>query len=214
MDIKDLIKNQRESLGMTMKQLADKVEVSEGTISRWESGNIANMRRDKIVLLAKALNLSPSQIMGWEQNNNTEQYANITNIYPIELKKFPLLGEISCGVPKFATEDRESYILAGTDIKADFCLKAKGDSMINARIQDGDIVFVRQQDTVENGDIAVVVVNDDNEALLKRFFYYADKSLLILRPENPAYEDQIYTGEELNQIHVLGKAIAFQSDVK
>ena len=86
--------------------------------------------------------------------------------------------------------------------------------MINARIQDGDIVFVRQQDTVENGDIAVVVVNDDNEALLKRFFYYADKSLLILRPENPAYEDQIYTGEELNQIHVLGKAIAFQSDVK
>lgn len=99
-------------------------------------------------------------------------------------------------------------------MKADFCLKAKGDSMINARIHDGDIVFIRSQDIVENGEIAAVVVNNDSEATLKRFYYYRERSTLILKPENPAYEDLIFQNEELNEVHVLGKAIAFQSDVK
>ena len=139
---------------------------------------------------------------------------DITNIFPIELKKFPLLGEIACGQPIFTNEDRESYILSGTDINADFCLKAKGDSMINARIHDGDVVFIQKQDMVENGEIAAVVVNGDSEATLKRFYYYREKAMLILKPENPSYEDLIYSGEELEQVHVLGKAIAFQSDVK
>ena len=149
--------------------------------------------------------------------NNNEIKASkseIINIFPIELKRFPLLGEIACGEPKFANEDRESYILSGTDINADFCLRAKGDSMINARIHDGDIVFIQKQDIVENGDIAAVVVNGNNEATLKRFYYYREKAMLILKPENPIYEDQIYIGEELEQVYVLGKAIAFQSDVK
>ena len=103
--------------------------------------------------------------------------------------------------------------MAGTNIKADFCLKASGDSMINARILDGDIVFIRKQEIVDNGEIAAVVVNSDSEATLKRVFYYHDKDLLILKPENPAYEDLIFTGPELNEVHILGKAIAFQSNV-
>ena len=125
-----------------------------------------------------------------------------------------MLGEIACGEPRYADEDRESYVLAGADIKADFCLRAKGDSMINARICDGDIVFIRKQDMVEDGEIAAVIVNNDNEATLKRLFYYRDQALLVLRPENPAYEEQRYSGEQLNEVHILGKAIAFQSDVK
>lgn len=111
-------------------------------------------------------------------------------------------------------EKRESYIMAGTNIKADFCLRASGDSMINARILDGDIVFIRKQDMVENGEIAAVITNDNSEATLKRVFYYPEKSLLILKPENPAYEDFIFQNEELNEVHILGKAIAFQSDVR
>ena len=137
-----------------------------------------------------------------------------TNIFPIELKRFPMLGEIACGKPKYTNEDRESYIMSGTNIDADFCLKAVGDSMINARILDGDIVFIRKQDIVENGEIAAVVVNNESEATLKRVFYYPEKSLLILKPENPAYEDFIFQNEELNEVHILGKAIAFQSDVR
>ena len=104
--------------------------------------------------------------------------------------------------------------MSGTNIDADFCLKAVGDSMTNARILDGDIVFIRKQDIVENGEIAAVVVNNESEATLKRVFYYPEKSLLILKPENPAYEDFIFQNEELNEVHILGKAIAFQSDVR
>lgn len=86
--------------------------------------------------------------------------------------------------------------------------------MIGARILDGDIVFIRQQDMVDNGEIAAVVVNNDSEATLKRLFYYQEKGLLILKPENPAYEDLIFQKEELNQVHILGKAVAFQSDIR
>lgn len=138
--------------------------------------------------------------------------SNISNIYPIELKKFPLLGEIACGEPIFCNEDRESYILAGSDIRADFCLQCKGDSMINARIYDGDIVFVRKQDSVENGEIAAVVIDD--EATLKRMFYYPENNMVILKPENTTYKDIVLVNEQLNSFHILGKAVAFQSDVK
>lgn len=190
------------------------VKLTKSDLSQYISGKVEPGSK-KISILGMALNINEAWLMGYDVSMERKDVGQIiSNIYPIELKKFPLLGEVSCGVPKFANEDRESYIMAGTEIKADFCLIAKGDSMINARINDGDIIFIRKQDTVENGEIAAVVVNDDNEALLKRFYYYSDKGLLILKPENPAYEDIIYSGEELNHIHVLGKAIAFQSDVK
>lgn len=147
--------------------------------------------------------------MGWEENSDST--FKISNIFPITTHKLPVLGEIACGEPKYTNEDRESYVDAGTNIEADFCLKAKGDSMINARIHDGDIVFIRRQGIVENGEIAAVVVNNDSEATLKRFYYYQERATLILKPENPAYEDLIFQNEELNEVHVLGKAIAFQS---
>lgn len=190
------------------------VKLTKSDLSQYISGKVEPGSK-KISILGMALNINEAWLMGYDVSMERKDVGQIvSNIYPIELKKFPLLGEVSCGIPKFANEDRDSYIMAGTEIKADFCLIAKGDSMINARINDGDIIFIRKQDTVENGEIAAVVVNNDNEALLKRFYYYSDKGLLILKPENPAYEDMIYSGEELNHIHVLGKAIAFQSDVK
>lgn len=189
------------------------------TIQKWEMGT-SEPPLKKLRELAELFKVDIDDLakVDLEAENNdgcgSFQKQNISNIYPIELKRFPMLGEIACGEPRYTNESRESYVLAGTDIHADFCLKAKGDSMINARIHDGDIVFIRKQDSVENGDIAAVVVNTDSEATLKRFFYYQEKALLILKPENSSYEDQIYQGEELNQVHVLGKAIAFQSDVK
>lgn len=149
--------------------------------------------------------------MGWEGNDNA---VKVSNIFPITTHKLPMLGEIACGKPVFTNEDRESYVNAGTNVKADFCLKARGNSMINARIHDGDIVFIQRQDMVENGEIAAVVVNSDSEATLKRFYYYQERATLILKPENPEYEDLIFQNEELNEVRVLGKAIAFQSDVK
>lgn len=214
MTVGERIKTLRERAGISQIDFATKINISKQNLYKYENNIITNIPSDKIEAAAKLCNVSPAYLMGWEDEKTASNMCDITNIFPIELKRFPLLGEIACGEPKFTNEDRESYILSGTDINADFCLKAKGNSMINARIHDGDVVFIQKQDMVENGEIAAVVVNGDSEATLKRFYYYREKAMLILKPENPSYEDQIYSGEELEQVHVLGKAIAFQSDVK
>lgn len=214
-DMAKRIKDLRTSQGMTLEQVAEKVGVGKSTVRKWETGLIANMRRDKIAALADALNTSPMYLMGWSDEINPAPALDLSkfdNIYPVKLKKFPLLGEIACGKPIFANEDRESYILAGSDIHADFCLRAKGDSMINARILDGDIVFIRKQDMVDNGEIAAVAIGDD--VTLKRVVYYPEQYLLILKAENSKYQDMIYAQDQLDQVYILGKAIAFQSDVK
>ncbi|MGM9681036.1 MAG: LexA family protein, partial [Eubacteriales bacterium] len=105
----------------------------------------------------------------------------------------------------------ESYIDASSDIDADFCLTAKGDSMIGARIHDGDVVFIKQMPIVDNGQIAAVIIDD--EATLKRWYYYPDKQKLMLIAENSAYEPLVYMGEELNSITCLGRAICFMSNL-
>lgn len=166
-------------------------------------------RIDKIEMLANYFGIEKSDLV--EEKDNTNNYLSLNNIFKIEKKKFPLLGSVACGEPIFANEDRESYIMAGIDIQADFCLKCQGDSMINARINDGDIVFIKQQSMVNNGEIAVVLIDD--EATLKRFYYYKEKDMVILKYENPKYEDRVLIGEELEQVRVLGKAVAFQSNV-
>lgn len=208
------IREKREAIGMTQEELASRLGYkNKSSIAKIETGT-NDIVQSKVVEFATILNTTVAYLMGWENSSESTNSRNIQNLYPVELKKFPMIGEIACGKPKYANEDRESYVLAGTNIDADFCLKATGDSMVNARILDGDIVFIKKQDMVENGEIAAVVVNNDNEATLKRVFYYHEKALLILRAENPKYEDQIYADEQLNEVHILGKAIAFQSDVR
>lgn len=211
MEMGQKIYNLRIQKGLTLEELGNMVGVGKSTVRKWENGMIANMKRDKILKVSEALDTTPAYLMGWEEE---EKIISLNNVYQIELKRFPLLGEIACGVPKYTNEDRESYVMTGTDIKADFCLRASGDSMVNARIYDGDIVFIRKQDIVDNGEIAAVVVNKESEATLKRFYYYTEKCMVILKAENPAYEDLIFTNEELDNFHVLGKAVAFQSDVR
>lgn len=211
MGMAERIKERRKAMGYTQTELGEKLGLQASAIAKYENGRVKNMKRSVIANMANVLECSPTYLMGLEYE---EKLSTLDNTYPIELKRFPLLGEIACGVPKYTNGDRESYVMAGTDIKADFCLRASGDSMINARILNGDIVFVRKQDMVENGEIAVVVVNNDSEATLKRIFYYKEKALLILKAENPSFEDLIFQDEELNQVHILGKAVAFQSDIK
>lgn len=180
------------------------------TIQKWETG-VSEPSIAKLKEFADLVGVDVNDIINTNMENDDLSFPNIPNIYPIELKRFPLLGEIACGEPRFANEDRESYVEASTDIQADFCLKAKGDSMINARIQDGDIVFIREQPSVYNGEIAAVVIDD--EATLKRVFYYPEKDLFILKAENSKYDDLVYSKSELDNVRILGKAIAFQSDV-
>lgn len=200
----------RDEKGLKDADVVKATGITKSTFSDWKSGR-SKPKQDKLQKIADFFEVSLDYLTTGE---NIPASISVSNIFPIELKRFPMLGEIACGKPKYTNEDRESYVMAGTNIKADFCLKASGDSMVNARILDGDIVFIRQQDMVENGEIAAVVVNNNSEATLKRLFYYQEKGLLILKAENPAYEDLIFQGEELNEVHILGKAVAFQSDVK
>ena len=199
------IKELREKIGMTQVQLADKIDVSKQTLYKYENDIITNIPSDKIEAIAKICGVTPSYIMGWEK-------SDFDNIYPIDLHRYPLAGEIACGKPIFADEDRESYVMAGTAIRADFCLRAKGDSMINARIHDGDIVFIRKDEELINGEIYAVAIGD--EATLKRVYLDKEKNTVQLVAENPKYQPLVYIGDELNTIHILGKAIAFQSDIR
>ncbi len=204
MTIGQRIKERREELDITQDELAKRLGYkSRSSINKIEL-DIYNLKQSKIKAIADALQTTPGYIMGW---NDTDQY-----VLPISVQSLPLLGNISCGNPILADEHIELYVELTTKIKADFCLKAKGDSMINARIHDGDIVFIRKQDTVENGEIAAVIIGD--EATLKRVFYYPDEGKLVLQAENPKYEPFVYIGDELNTVKILGKAVAFQSDIR
>lgn len=215
MDMSERIKSRRLYLGLTQEELGLKLGLQKSAIAKYENGRVENIKRSVIAKMAEVLECSPAYLMGWSDEINLAPALDLSkfdNIYPVKLKKFPLLGEIACGKPIFANEDRESYVLAGADIHADFCLRAKGDSMINARILDGDIVFIRKQDMVDNGEIAAVSIGDD--VTLKRVVYYPEQNLLILKAENSKYQDMIYAQDQLDQVYILGKAIAFQSDVK
>lgn len=203
------IKRRRQQLKMTQTDLALKMGYADKSmIAKIEKGNV-DLPQSKILAFANVLETTPGELMGWDYE--AEPTETVDNIYKLDKIKLPMLGKVACGEPIFADEDRESYIMVGTDIGADFCLQCQGDSMINARIHDGDIVFVKKTDIVENGEIAVVIIDD--EATLKRFFYYREQNLVILKPENPKYQDIILTGEQLNQVRVIGRAVAFQSDV-
>lgn len=203
------LKRLRKERKMTLDELAAAIGTSKQTIHRYENGIITNVPPEKVSKLAAALGVTPSVLMGWERASDGEIMAS--GILPVSVKRLPILGEIACGEPIYAREEHESFATADDTLDADFCLRAHGDSMIGARIYDGDIVFIRSQSSVDNGEIAAVIISD--EATLKRVYYYPEEEKLILSPENPRYAPLVYMGGELSDIKIIGKAIAFQSAV-
>lgn len=207
MQIGERIKRRREALGLSADQVADKIGKNRATVYRYESNDIKNFPIEILTPLAEVLHTTPAYLMGWDVAD-----GNIPeNIIPMpEMRKIPLVGAIACGAPILAEEHIEEYVDIPKHIAADFALTCKGDSMINARIFDGDIVYIHQQETVENGEIAVVLI--DGEATLKRVRLFEDH--ISLEPENPQYRPLVFWGEEMNTIHILGKAVAFTSAVR
>lgn len=188
--------DRRKELDLTQKQIATAVGVSEATVSRWESGAISNMRRDKIALLARVLRTTPEFIM-------TGQSSIPAGFEPLpELAPVPLVGRIACGDPITAEENIEDIVSLPAAWRADFALTCHGDSM-EPRIHDGDIVAVRKQPMVENGEVAAVRL--DSEATLKRVYLYPDH--IELRAENPTYPTIVRIGEEMNTVTIEGKAV-------
>ena len=201
------LKELRKSRGLTLDELAERVGTSKQTIHRYENGVITNVPPEKVESLAAALGTTPQELMGWEEDI-PETYKNVM---PVSVKQLPVLGDIACGMPIYAEERHESFVAVAEQLDADFCLKAHGDSMTGARIFDGDVVFIRSQNAVEKGEIAAVVIND--EATLKRVYYYPNEGKLVLSPENPRYAPLVYVGHELDAVKIIGKAVAFQSVV-
>lgn len=206
--IGDRIKQRRLEIGLSVDQVADKIGKNRATVYRYESSEIEKFPIDVLTPLAEALRTTPAYLMGWD---DSAQAPTPSNIIPMpETRKIPLVGTIACGEPILAEENIEEYVSIPKDLAGDFALRCKGDSMINARIFDGDIVYIRSQDTVENGEIAAVLI--DNEATLKRVKLYEDH--ITLEPENPMYKPLSYWGEEMNEVRILGKAVAFTSTIR
>ncbi len=189
----------RKELNLTQKEVADAVGVSEGTVSRWESGMIANMRRDRIRLYADILKTTTDFITTGESTGIPSGFQPMP-----DMKLVPRIGRIACGNPILAEQNVENYDSVPCNWQADFTLICAGDSMM-PRIQDGDLVAIRRQPTVENGEIAAVRIED--EATLKRVYSYPDR--LILQPENPAFAPIVLVGEEINSVSIEGKAVGF-----
>lgn len=201
----------RESIGMSQDELAQKTGYkSRSSVNKIEMG-AQGLTQSKLLLFAAALQTTPGELIERSVESEEPQIPQFPNISPITKKRIPFLGQIACGEPSFCNEDRESYVMAGADVRADFCLKARGDSMTGARIMDGDIVFIRKDAELVNGGIYAVEIDD--EATLKRVYYDEAAQELRLLAENPRYPTMVYSGERLAHVHVLGKAIAFQSDV-
>lgn len=206
MEIGDIMRTRRQELGLTLEDVGNFVGVGKSTVRKWERGDIENMKRDKINLLSQVLKLSPLTFITGEV-----AYGMPDNIVPLpKTKAVPLLGTIACGKPILAVENVSCYVRIDEEVKVDFALECKGDSMINARIFDGDIVYIREQPDVENGEIAAVLIGE--EATLKKVYKYPSK--IVLCPENPLYDDIVYSEEKMNEIRILGKAVAFLSMVR
>lgn len=204
MNTNELLRSKRKELNLTMKQVADYVGVSEATVSRWESGNIANMGRDKIALLSQILKITPGAIAGYDSyQKDLGKKAAV---------KIPVLGLVRAGIPMDAVE----YIIDYEEISEDmarqgefFGLQIKGDSM-EPKISEGDVVIVRKQPDVESGEIAIVLVNGD-EATIKKVQKFNGGINLI--PSNPAYDVMTYTNEQIEKlpIRVLGKVVELRA---
>lgn len=199
----DKLKALRVERNLTQDELAKILGTSKQVISRYEN-NLRSPKVDVVSQYADLLGISVDYLA-----DNSLPAGD--NILPMpKMITVPLLGAIACGEPILAAENIEGDVAMPEHVIADFALRCKGDSMIEARIFDGDIVYIRQQPSVENGEIAAVLIGD--EATLKRVYVHPGK--VVLSPANHNYEPFIYVGEEINSIRILGKAVAFTSAVR
>lgn len=207
MSIGGNIKFLREKAGLSQVDFAKMFGVTDKAVSTWEN-ETRIPRMGVIEKIAAAFGVTKSQILDEEMDSSLP--SNI--ILLPKMNKVPLVGQIACGTPILAEENITDYVDLPAHIRADYALTCKGDSMIGAGIQDGDVVYIRQQPEVENGQIAAVIVNDDNEATLKRFYRIGDT--VTLNPENPKVAPLIFVADDINNIRVIGLAVAFTHVLK
>lgn len=209
-------KSLRKERGLSQAALATELGFTKSSVNMYERGD-REPGLESLETIADFFNVDMDYLLGKSDVQNrflytpasdAESVALTDNILPMPVTyTVPLLGTIACGEPILAAENIEDNVEVPEHIHADFALRCKGDSMINARIHDGDIVYIRQQPAVNNGEIAAVLIGD--EATLKRVYVYEDH--VVLQPENPAYEPLVYFKDAMQAVRILGKAVGFTS---
>lgn len=196
----------RQEANLTQEELSNNLNlkynlgINKGMISKYEKGlHVPGFTF--VDYVADYFGVTTDYLMG---RSNNKYYDDNTHD-----KRIPILGTISAGLPIIAQENIIGYEY--TSDNCDFCLRVKGDSMINARIHDGDIVYVKKQSDVENGEIAVVII-DGEEATLKRV--YKINGNVILHPENPIYKDMIFSKKDFKQVQIIGKVKYVKAEVR
>lgn len=199
-----------EARGMKAADLSKKTKVAEGTISCYINGRY-EAKQNRVQVFAEALDVNPAWLMGYDVPMEAEHSQPAPRPIPKgfepmpKMVKVPLVGSIACGTPILAQQNIDGHVDAPEDIRCDFALRCKGDSMIGAGIHDGDAVYIHIQPEVENGEIAAVRIGE--EATLKRVYY--DGTTLTLMPYNNAYAPMVYTGPQLEDVHIEGKAVGY-----
>ena len=201
-----------EARGMKAADLSKKTKVAEGTISCYINGRY-EAKQNRVQVFAEALDVNPAWLMGYDVPMEAERSQPAPAPRPIpkgfepmpKMKKIPLVGSIACGTPILAKQNIEKIVDVPENIRCDFSLTCHGDSMEGAGIHDRDVVYIRIQPEVENGEIAAVRIGE--EATLKRVYY--QNGTLTLMPANAAYAPMVYTGPELNDVQIEGKAVGW-----
>ena len=198
MALSDVIKKRRSELGLTLLDIAKKMDVNEATVQRWESGNIKSLRQGRLAQLAEILKVSPAELMGW--TNERQRHL------------IPVLGDVPAGIPIEAATNIIDYEEISDEMSRagdHFALRIRGDSM-EPRFKEGDVVIVRKQESVDNGQVAVVMVNG-NDATVKKFYKTAAGVMLV--GNNPSFTPLNYTPEEVEQlpVRVIGRVVELRA---
>lgn len=203
MDFGAKIKSLRMELGLTLEEVGKIVGVGKSTVRKWESGQIANMRRDKIALLAHALQISPTELMGWEKE---EPPLPAGAIPYSSMQRIPIIGSVRAGAGGLALEEVSGYELADVRNPEEyFFLRVVGDSM-SPEINEGDLALVHRQPDIESGELAVAIINEE-EGTIKKIIKRADSIVLQSFNPSPEYMPRIFIGEEMNEVRIAGKVV-------
>lgn len=197
------IKSLREEQKKSKAQIARELNMPYTTYVNYEN-ETREPNSEVLIQIANHFKVSVDYLIGRTENRHSGNSLP-HNLIPLKkIARIPIIGRIACGEPILAEQNFEGSTLLPDNVNADFALKCQGDSMIEANIIDGDLVFIREMPKVENGEIAAVVIGE--EATLKRVYYQNDTVTLL--PANSSYEPFVYKKEEINDIRICGKAVA------
>ena len=204
------LKSLRSEKGWSQQRLADELNLSKSSVNMYERGE-REPGFETMEAIADTYNVDMDYLYGRTDVKIAEPIQLNAGTVPPgfeplpRMVKKPLIGDIACGEPITAEQNVADYVDVPETVHCDFCLRCHGDSMVDAGIQDNDVVYIRIQPEVEDGEIAAVRIG--GEATLKRVYY--DGQSLTLMPANSSYRPKTYSGQELENIRIEGKAVGF-----